>query len=143
MINYYAVIYRPYKHIYIYIYILSFTVLRQRTPPSAAMSRSFSIGTPLPVRRTPYPSSSTTTLRSVASGSATHVPTTIPLPRAILPKERSVLDKMVDYLIGDGPSNRYALICKQCFGHNGKYNFLVRFLFICNIYCFVYRNGCS
>jgi hypothetical protein len=41
------------------------------------------------------------------------------LPRAILPRERSVLDKMVDYLVGDGPSNRYALICKTCSSHNG------------------------
>ncbi|KAG5872771.1 hypothetical protein JTB14_005803 [Gonioctena quinquepunctata] len=43
----------------------------------------------------------------------------IPLPRSILPKERSVMDKMIHYLIGDGPSNRYALICKKCFTHNG------------------------
>ena len=42
------------------------------------------------------------------------------LPRAVLPRERSVLDKMVDYLIGDGPSNRYALICKNCSSHNGR-----------------------
>lgn len=41
------------------------------------------------------------------------------LPRNVLPRDRSVLDKMVDFLVGDGPSNRYALICKQCFGHNG------------------------
>ncbi|RZC37065.1 lunapark, partial [Asbolus verrucosus] len=41
------------------------------------------------------------------------------LPRAILPRERSVLDKMVDYLVGDGPSNRFALICKNCSSHNG------------------------
>ena len=29
------------------------------------------------------------------------------------------MDKMVEYLVGDGPSNRYALICKQCQSHNG------------------------
>ncbi|KAJ8924441.1 hypothetical protein NQ315_007238 [Exocentrus adspersus] len=45
--------------------------------------------------------------------------TPLPLPRSILPRDRSVLDKMVDYLVGDGPSNRYALICKQCNSHNG------------------------
>lgn len=100
-----------------------FTVLRQRTPPSATVSRSFSISTP-PVKP-PYPSSSVATLRSIPSSSFVHGPvnTPMPLPRAILPRERSVLDKMVDYLIGDGPSNRYALICKQCCGHNGKYSF--------------------
>lgn len=32
---------------------------------------------------------------------------------------KGVLDKMVDYLIGDGPSNRFAMICKECYRHNG------------------------
>ena len=26
---------------------------------------------------------------------------------------------MVEYLVGDGPANRFALICKQCQSHNG------------------------
>ena len=26
---------------------------------------------------------------------------------------------MVDYVIGDGPNNRFAMICKDCFMHNG------------------------
>jgi hypothetical protein len=47
-----------------------------------------------------------------------------PVPRSapiapILPRERSVFDKVCDYVIGDGPNNRFALICKQCCGHNG------------------------
>ncbi|XP_033208212.1 endoplasmic reticulum junction formation protein lunapark-B isoform X3 [Belonocnema kinseyi] len=42
-----------------------------------------------------------------------------PLPRPILPQHRSYLDKLVEYLVGDGPSNRYALICRQCESHNG------------------------
>ncbi|KAF5307474.1 hypothetical protein FQR65_LT06829 [Abscondita terminalis] len=45
--------------------------------------------------------------------------THIPMPRAVLPRERSFFDRMVDYLVGDGPSNRYALICKNCYSHNG------------------------
>ncbi|KAJ8958773.1 hypothetical protein NQ314_006372 [Rhamnusium bicolor] len=45
--------------------------------------------------------------------------TPLSLPRSILPRDRTVLDKMVDYLVGDGPSNRYALICKKCNCHNG------------------------
>lgn len=32
---------------------------------------------------------------------------------------KTVVDKMVDYLIGDGPANRFAMICQQCFKHNG------------------------
>ncbi|XP_051169668.1 endoplasmic reticulum junction formation protein lunapark-A [Leptopilina boulardi] len=46
-------------------------------------------------------------------------PTGTPLPRPILPQQRSYLDKLVEYLVGDGPSNRYALICRQCESHNG------------------------
>lgn len=26
---------------------------------------------------------------------------------------------MVEYLVGDGPNNRYALICSHCHSHNG------------------------
>ncbi|XP_076659171.1 zinc-ribbon metal-binding protein lunapark isoform X2 [Halictus rubicundus] len=42
-----------------------------------------------------------------------------PLPRPILARERSYLERLVDYIVGDGPANRYALICRQCFSHNG------------------------
>ncbi|TGZ53583.1 Uncharacterized protein DBV15_05136 [Temnothorax longispinosus] len=42
-----------------------------------------------------------------------------PLPRPVLPHQRTVIDRLVDYLVGDGPSNRYALICRQCESHNG------------------------
>lgn len=42
-----------------------------------------------------------------------------PMPRPIPPYERSFMDRMVEYLVGDGPSNRYALICRQCESHNG------------------------
>ncbi|XP_020290081.1 protein lunapark-A isoform X2 [Pseudomyrmex gracilis] len=42
-----------------------------------------------------------------------------PLPRPVLPQQRSVVDRLVDYIVGDGPSNRYALICRQCDSHNG------------------------
>ncbi|KAK9295469.1 hypothetical protein QLX08_010222 [Tetragonisca angustula] len=47
---------------------------------------------------------------------APHLPI---LPRPILPKERTGLDRLIDYLVGDGPSNRYALICQSCDSHNG------------------------
>ena len=42
-----------------------------------------------------------------------------PLPRPVLPRERGYMDRMVEYLVGDGPANRFALICKQCQSHNG------------------------
>ncbi|KAI1899518.1 hypothetical protein AGOR_G00062620 [Albula goreensis] len=42
-----------------------------------------------------------------------------PLARPILPRDRSAMDRMIEYLVGDGPQNRYALICQQCMSHNG------------------------
>ena len=27
--------------------------------------------------------------------------------------------QVIEYLVGDGPNNRYALICHQCCSHNG------------------------
>lgn len=42
-----------------------------------------------------------------------------PLPRPILPQQRSYIDRLVEYVVGDGPNNRYALICRQCDSHNG------------------------
>ena len=45
---------------------------------------------------------------------------TVPrLIRPVLPAERSVIEKMVDLVVGDGPNNRYALICCFCHSHNG------------------------
>lgn len=34
-------------------------------------------------------------------------------------RDKGVMEKLVDYLIGDGPSNRFGMICSVCFGHNG------------------------
>ena len=36
-----------------------------------------------------------------------------------MPRERGYMDRVVEYLVGDGPNNRYALICRQCQSHNG------------------------
>lgn len=41
------------------------------------------------------------------------------LTRPILQRDRGAFDKLVDMIIGDGPSNRYALICRVCCSHNG------------------------
>lgn len=44
-----------------------------------------------------------------------------PTPYPIIDNsQKTVVDKMVDYLIGDGPANRFAMICQQCFKHNGE-----------------------
>jgi len=41
------------------------------------------------------------------------------LVRPICAQDRSIVEKVVDYLVGDGPNNRYGLICKFCYSHNG------------------------
>ncbi|XP_054162659.1 endoplasmic reticulum junction formation protein lunapark-B-like [Oppia nitens] len=47
------------------------------------------------------------------------MPPPVRLIKPILPQRRSVMDKLVDYVVGDGPNNRYALICIHCYSHNG------------------------
>ncbi|XP_030558406.1 endoplasmic reticulum junction formation protein lunapark-A [Drosophila novamexicana] len=32
---------------------------------------------------------------------------------------RSALDRIVDFIVGDSPQNRFGMICKQCHRHNG------------------------
>lgn len=49
----------------------------------------------------------------------TALPPGPPMPRSVLPRERGTMDRMMDYLVGDGPENRYALICSSCSSHNG------------------------
>ncbi|XP_039748114.1 endoplasmic reticulum junction formation protein lunapark-B isoform X2 [Pararge aegeria] len=41
------------------------------------------------------------------------------LPRPLPDRNRSALDKVVDYLLKDGPNHRMALICSGCRSHNG------------------------
>uniref|UniRef100_A0A8C3AQZ9 Endoplasmic reticulum junction formation protein lunapark n=1 Tax=Cyclopterus lumpus TaxID=8103 RepID=A0A8C3AQZ9_CYCLU len=42
-----------------------------------------------------------------------------PMARPVVPRERGAMDRVIEYLVGDGPQNRYALICQQCLSHNG------------------------
>ncbi len=42
-----------------------------------------------------------------------------PMPRPVLPRERSTTERLMELLVGDGPQNRYALICSECKSHNG------------------------
>ncbi|XP_015231799.1 PREDICTED: protein lunapark isoform X1 [Cyprinodon variegatus] len=42
-----------------------------------------------------------------------------PMARPILPRDRGAVDRIIEYLVGDGPQNRYALVCQQCSSHNG------------------------
>lgn len=78
----------------------------------------------------PKKSNSLMNIPSNSSGAASPLPPGMPrriaspgpMPRPaqpILPRERTAMDKLVEYLVGDGPNNRYALICSQCHSHNG------------------------
>uniref|UniRef100_A0A1A9UK21 Endoplasmic reticulum junction formation protein lunapark n=1 Tax=Glossina austeni TaxID=7395 RepID=A0A1A9UK21_GLOAU len=35
------------------------------------------------------------------------------------PNNKSIFERLVEVLIGDGPQDRFAMICKHCHGHNG------------------------
>lgn len=121
--------------------------IRQRTAaqrnasmPSPATPKPGSPKSPLPAspnlqRETPalgglpermaVPSSQSNVLPRRPGSPATSVPGMglhppgPPLARPVLPRERGVVDRVIEYLVGDGPQNRYALICQQCFSHNG------------------------
>ncbi|XP_026273757.1 endoplasmic reticulum junction formation protein lunapark-A isoform X1 [Frankliniella occidentalis] len=110
---------------------LSPTELRRRTlpsalgnqgpntvPPSSISSDSLSTAA---MQRAQF-LSGTPMHRPSANGqsfSSEYRPPGPPLPRPVLPRERSYLDRVVDYVVGDGPSNRFALICSSCDSHNG------------------------
>ncbi|XP_077585532.1 endoplasmic reticulum junction formation protein lunapark-B isoform X2 [Stigmatopora nigra] len=71
-----------------------------------------------PERAAVYQGGVARTFSSPIPGVGLHPPGP-PMARPILPRERGALDRVVEYLVGDGPQNRYALICQQCFSHNG------------------------
>ncbi|XP_060943275.1 endoplasmic reticulum junction formation protein lunapark-B isoform X2 [Limanda limanda] len=101
--------------------------LMTMTPPPGARSPLGPGGTPVAPGGPPE--------RSALSGSVLHgaLPRTPcspipgvgmhppgpPLARPVLPRDRGAVDRVIEYLVGDGPQNRYALICQQCFSHNG------------------------
>jgi len=77
------------------------SLIQENSNPSSTPKRSAPL---VPISRTPN-------MNRPAPGP--------PLPRPVLPRERGYMDRVVEYLVGDGPHNRYALICKQCQSHNG------------------------
>ena len=58
--------------------------------------------------------------------------------KPILPQNRSIVEKVVDYMIKDGPENRFALICNHCYSHNGM-ALKEEFEFISYICCYCKR----
>ncbi|XP_031414095.1 endoplasmic reticulum junction formation protein lunapark-B isoform X1 [Clupea harengus] len=85
-----------------------------RSAPGGPPEMGASAATPpqTPVRRSPTP-------YSPHMGPVGQHPPGPQLVRPVLPRERGPVDRVIEYLVGDGPQNRYALICQQCFSHNG------------------------
>ncbi|XP_014597994.1 PREDICTED: protein lunapark-B isoform X1 [Polistes canadensis] len=101
--------------------------LRKRTIGNSDQSLNVSSGTNaqiLPVDATPIKNTPLNTplqigTRMLYRTSMGNKSPEYTLTRPVLPHQRSVFDRLIDYLVGDGPSNRYALICRQCECHNG------------------------
>jgi len=59
--------------------------------------------------------------------------------RPFIQPTRTPIDKIIDYIVGDGPSNRFALICRNCRTHNGmalseEFYDMAFVCFNCNLY---------
>jgi len=87
--------------------------------PSPPRARSVSPGR-MPVPGTPAVNGMPPG-RNVPATPHAGIPPNLPatLPRPILRQNRSTMEKFVEYLVGEGPNNRYALICQNCRSHNG------------------------
>lgn len=64
--------------------------------------------------RTPYQGSALVAQNTPGMGGGR----TTPFP-IIDTRKQNVMEKMIDFIISDGPTNRFAMICNNCFGHNG------------------------
>lgn len=98
---------------------------------------------PTPVRPLPVPNPTTAVSTKIPSRQVmtTNVPPPpLPMPRPVLPRERTIFDRMIDYLVADGPSNRYALICSNCYSHNGMaYRDEVEYISFRCCYCYTFN----
>lgn len=93
--------------------------------------------------QSPVPSPAMRSVQPYASGTPMMVNRYAPQrPMQVTPypivnqNQKGLFEKVVDYLIGEGPSSRYAMICKECFGHNGKKTILLFVVFALNRFFF-------
>ncbi|KAM7345814.1 zinc-ribbon metal-binding protein lunapark [Cochliomyia hominivorax] len=106
----------------------SFTQKSQQlalTPSPAArntpsVSGYISTNTPLrsQINTLSSPVSTTALMTHSAGGVNQQLRRRTPFP-IINQQEKGVFDRIVDVLIGDGPQDRFAMICKECYAHNG------------------------
>ncbi|XP_034242393.1 endoplasmic reticulum junction formation protein lunapark-A [Thrips palmi] len=105
--------------------------LRRRTLPSALGNPGTNVGPPSSLSSESL-SSAALQRSQFLSGTPVHRPSVNgqsfssdfrppgpPLPRPVLPRERTYFERVVEYVVGDGPANRFALICSSCDSHNG------------------------
>lgn len=117
------------------------TVEQQRTPQAAARL-STTIAGQQPSQRsvTPYSSvyrnnnnnNNNTLNSSIASTQSMTLTSASPQMRAVQElrrrspfpivdeRSRSAIDRIVDFIVGDTPQNRFGMICKACHAHNGN-----------------------
>merc|ERR1712226_1554745 len=103
--------------------------LPQNASPSAALNatpaHSMPRGVQFPTPQQPQSVAAMQRVPNTAPGSPMVTPQRLPA-RPIPPPSsvrsnsgRSTFDRMMEYIVGDGPGNKYALICSQCLNHNG------------------------
>jgi hypothetical protein len=106
------------------------------TPPPDPNSQS-SMG-PRPIGNAPSKMPATPKpMHSIASGPQTPE-NRVPI-RPFVEANRTPIERVIDYVIGDGPANRYALICGNCHSHNGmalreEYEHISYYCFKCNFF---------
>ncbi|KAM3175925.1 hypothetical protein ACTXT7_007526 [Hymenolepis weldensis] len=113
------------------------TTARQRNVPNnknvPCTPKPVPTATQIPTCQNPTTTAQTPTPSQPPKGPITH--------RPILPRERSILDIVVDAIVGDGPGRRYALICQNCSGHNGmalaeEFEYLGKCLDVVTLNCY-------
>lgn len=87
----------------------------QKTPLGAGNTSTISNNSP----RTATTTALSPLYGSTANQSGQLVRRRTPFP-VVNQNEKGVFEKIVDVLIGDGPGDRFAMICKECYAHNGK-----------------------
>lgn len=107
---------------------------QSRTPINARASPQQRPGNNPPMQTTPLIVTSPTIQQIQMQRRWQPPPQMTPYP-IINQNAKNLFEKVVDYLIGEGPSSRYGMICKECHGHNGKFingSWISSVLHLCN-----------
>lgn len=98
--------------------------LTTSTPTARASGGNTSVTSPLLGSGTPRnAATSLSPYGSTGSGQLVRRRTPFPI---VNQNEKGVFEKIVDVLIGDGPGDRFAMICKECYAHNGEFSLTFR-----------------